>query len=341
MAADSEKAFRPWVAWLIIGVWAATAVAVLIAARIHPATTANISVNTRKISFRTNASHILGQSDEEQLLISGVSSLQIQFTRPQTIQTGSTSFQTSSLEVEGDSFSSCSLYLVRTSGFEVRGPAVITLEVFHVSKAKSFSMKAHGSLNDNLSSLPSEHGLQPGFECKGMRIHGGPTVDLEAGFSREGGDTIFVATSPDARLDFTLAGHSDVSDTQIPVLGEVRFSEVDPRTSEEKSVLLQPPPEIDFEKVNKKVTLNSADLLLVVPKSAFYLRQFTLKDGIQLSLHGRVREIRVGAGTHDLANIMPSAFEQLSNSMRIYSAIPAIAGLVLGILEKMGALAKK
>ena len=299
------------------------------------------SVNTRKISFRTNASHILGQSDEEQLLISGVSSLQIQYNKPQTIRAGGASFQRSSVEAEGDSFTSCSLYLVRTSGFEVRGPAVITLEVFDVSKPRSFSLKAHGVLNDNLSSLPGEHGLRPGFECRGVRMDGGSAVDLEGSFSPEGGDTIFVATSPDARLDFSLAGHSDVSDTQIPILGEVRFSEIDPRTSEEKSVLLQPPPEINFEKVNKKVTPNSADLLLVVPKSAFYLRQFTVRSGIQLSLHGSVREIRVGAGARDLASVMPSAFEYLSNSMRIYSAIPAIAGFVLGILEKLGTLGKK
>src|SRR5712692_10285336 len=260
MAADSEKTFRPWVAWLITGVWATTALAVLIAARIHPATTANLSVNTRKISFRTNASHILGQSDEEQLLISGMSSLQIQFNKPQTIRAGGASFQRSSVEAEGDSFTSCSLYLVRTSGFEVRGPAVITLEVFDVSKERSFSLKAHGVLNDNLSSLPGEHGLQPGFECRGVRIDGGSAVDLEGSFSPEGGDTIFVATSPDARLDFSLAGHSDVSDTQIPILGEVRFSEIDPRTSEEKSVLLKPA-EISFEKVNKRMTVDASDLL--------------------------------------------------------------------------------
>jgi hypothetical protein len=336
-----KKTLRPWIAWLIVGVWAGTALAVLIATRIHPATTVNLSLHTRKISFRTNASQILGQSDEEQLLVSGVSSLQIQFTRPQSIQAGSKPLEATSLDAQGDSLTSCSFYLVRSRGFEVGAPAVITLEVLDASRATSFSLKSHGALNDSLSSLPSEKGLQPGFECSGLHIQGGPPVDVESHFSPGGGDTIFLATSADTRLDFSVSGHSGISDTQIPVSGEIRFSEIEPGESEEKSVLLPPAPEITFEDVNKKVTPDPADLLVVVPKGGFYLRQFTVKDGIQLSLHGRVSQLLAGAGANDLATLMPSAFDRLSNSARIYAAIPAIVGLILGILEKIGVLGKK
>ena len=338
MAGDSEKTLRPWIVWLIAGVWAGTALAVLIAARIHPATTVNLSLHTRKISFRTNASQILGQSDEEQLLVTGVSSLQIQFTRPQMIRTGARSSEATSLDAQGDSLTTCSFYLVRSPGFEVRNPAVITLEALGASQA---SMKSHGVLNDSLSSLPSRKGLQPGFECSGLHVQGGPPVDVESHFTPDGGDSIFLATSTDTRLDFSVSGHSGISDTQIPILSEVRFSEIEPGESEEKSVLLPPAPEITFEDVNKKVTPDPADLLIVTPKGGFYLRQFTVKDGIQLSLHGRVSQVLAGAGASDLATLMPSAFDHLSNSAKIYSAIPAIAGLILGILEKMGVLGKK
>jgi hypothetical protein len=340
MTDDPEKAFRPWVAWLIGAIWAGTALAVLILARIHPATTANVSLVTRNISFRTNAGHILGRSNEEQLLVSGVSSLQIEFNSAQSIRTGGTPKHLTSMKAEGDSFASCSFYQVRSSGFEVRGPAVITLEVFDVSNARTFSLKAHGELNDNLSSRPGELGVRPGFECRGVRINGGPTGNVEGSFSPGGGDSIFVATSPDSRLDFSLARNADVGDTQIPILTELRFSEIDPRTSEEKSVLLKPA-EISFEKVNKKTTVDASDLLVVVPADEFYMRNFTIKDGIQLSLHGRVREIRAGAGAKDMATLMPSAFDQLDNAKRIYGVIPLLVGLVLGILEKMGVLGKK
>src|SRR5260370_35548111 len=112
MTDDPEKTFRPWVVWLISGIWAGTALAVLIAARIHPVSTANVSVGTKNISFPTNAGHILGRSNEEQLLVSGVSSLQIQFNGAQIIRTGGAAMRVNSLQAEGDSLASCSFYQV-------------------------------------------------------------------------------------------------------------------------------------------------------------------------------------------------------------------------------------
>jgi hypothetical protein len=340
MKPKKEKTFRPWVAWLIGCVWAGTALAVLIAIKVHPTTIANIEVHTRKVALRTNASHILGPGNEEQLLVSGLNSLQIHFNSEQNIEIGGKARQVSSLDAEGDSRSSCSFYRVRSAGFEVRGPAVITFEVLDLANEKEFSMKAHGALNDNLSSLPSGHGLPSAFECRGLRVQG-ELADVEGSFSAEGGDTFFVATAPDARLDFTTEGHADVGDTQIPILGEVRFSEIDPGTSEEKSVLLKPPPAITFEKTEKKVSVDSGDLLVVVPEKGFYLREFTVKNGIQMSLHGRVRDIRGGAGARDLNTLMPSAFDQADHATRIFGAIAALAAFVFGILEKMGLLGSK
>jgi hypothetical protein len=341
MATESEKTFRPWVAWLIGGVWVATALSVWIVTRIHPATTANLAVSTRKISFLTDASHILGPSDEEQLIVSGLSSLQIQFRSLQNVVVGGSPKHLGSLQAEGDSQATCTFYQVRSSGFEVRGAAVITFEVVDVSKAKSFSLKSHGSMSDNLSTRLGESGLRPGFECRGLRVKDGQKEELDGSFSRLGGDSIYLATSPDARLDFSLAGQTDVTDTQIPVLSELRFSEIEPRTSEEKSVLLKPAPEVFFEKVNQKVTLDPADLLVVVPQNNFYMRQFTVADGVHVSLHGVVRDIRSGAGTKELTTLMPSAFDHMDSATRIYAAIPVLVTLILGILERMGLLGKK
>ncbi len=321
MTTEPEKTSRPWVAWLIGGIWIATALGVWIATRVHPATTANLSVNTRKISFLTNASHILGASNEEQLLVSGVESLQIQFSSPQNATVGGLPTRLSSFQAEGDSQATCTFYQVRSGGFEVHGSALLTFEVVDVSKAKSFR-------------------LQPGFECRGLRVNG-RKADVDGSFSQAGGDSIYLATSPDVRLDFSLAEQSEVTDTQIPVLNELRFSEIEPRTSEEKSVLLKPAPEVFFEKVKQKVTLDPADLLVVVPKSNFYLRQFTVADGVHVSLRGVVREIRSGAGAKGLTTLMPSAFDHMDSAARIYGAIPALVALVLGILERMGLLGKK
>jgi hypothetical protein len=340
---EAEKPSQRWIPWLIAGIWLLTAVSVLLASRTHPATTANLTVNTRAVSFRTTAGHILGQSDEEQLLISGVTTVRIQFATPRTLQVGGSPRRLTSLKAAGDSFATCSLYQVRSSGFEVLSPSLITLEVLDATNAnnRSFSMKSHGALNDNLTSLPGSRGLVPGLECRGVRVNEGPPQSLDGTLSPDGGDSIFISTSSNTRLDFTLAGNSEVSDTQIPVLGELRFSEIDPRTSEEKSVLLTPGPEIVFEKMDKKVTVNPGDLLVVDPKDHFYLRQFTIKNGIQVSLHGVVRNVRAGAGANDLATLLPSTFDRLDNLKRIYGAIPALVALLLGFLDKMGALTKK
>jgi hypothetical protein len=341
MAIDTDKPMRPWVAWLVVGIWAGTVAGVLLASSVYPATTANLVVNTRRVAFETDAKQILSQSDEEQLLVTGLRSLHIEFAGANRIHVNGASVDTTSLSAEGDAAASCSLYLVRSHGFEVREPTMITLEALGTAKTNFFSLKSHGAVYDSLASLPDTRGLQSGIVCTGLRIGGGPSANVEARFTPAGGDSIFLATTADTRFDITTGGHSEIGDTQIPMLSEVRFSEVDPQTLQEKSVLLQPPPEITFEDVDKKVTSNSADLLVVSPKQDFYLRRFTVDNGIHLSMHGAVRQIRVGAGDGDLRTLMPSAFTRLSNSARLFSAIPAIAGLLLSILDKAGVLGKK
>lgn len=314
---------------------------VLIASRTHPSTTANIALNTEKISFRTNASHILGPSDEEQLLVSGIDSLRIQLSIKQIITIGGAAMQAASLEIEGGPSASCSFYQVRSSILELSGPSLLTLGASSASGERSFNLKAHGSLSGNLTSRPGDADAKPGFTCTRVSVNGAPAVDVEGNLSPHGGDSIFFSTASDARLDFIFAAHSEIGDTQIPILGELRFSEIDPRTAEEKSVLRKPPPEVVFEKLEKKVTLDDADLLVVVPKSDFYLRQFMVKDGIHLSLHGVVADVRAGAGVSDLETLMPSSFDHLDNLKRIYGVIPALVVLILGVLEKMGGLPKK
>jgi hypothetical protein len=309
MAAEPEKTFRPWVAWLVGGVWLATALGVWIATRVHPATMADITANTRKLSFLTNASRILGPSNEEQLTVAGVGSLQIQFNVAQTVTFGSSAKRVVSLRAEGGPRATCSFYQVRSSGFEVRESALITIEVSNVSNPGSFSLKSHGVMTDNLSSRAAESKAQPGFECRGLRVDDGPAGDIGSSFSPTGADSIYIATAPDARLDFSLAGPADISDTQIPVLSELRFSEVEPGTSEEKSVLLKPAPEVEFERVKQKVGLNAADLLVVVPKEHFYLRHFKVADGVSVSLRGVVRDLRSGPGAKALTTLMPSSFD--------------------------------
>lgn len=318
---------------------------ILISTRIHPSTTANASLSVKGISFRTNAKRILGPSDEEQLLVSGVSSLQIQFSSARTIRTSGPTVKATSLEVRGEPSASCSFYQIRSGGLELGGPSIVTLGAPSTAGGKSFHLRVHGLLSGNLTSQPREHGLNPGLTCTRVRVNGAPAGNVEVGFSPEGGDSIFFTTFSDARLDFDLTAQSQIGDTQIQIFQEVRFSEIDPHTSEEKTVLLKPPSgyknEVSFEKLSKSIALDDADLLVILPENEFYLRQFTVRDGIQLSLHGVVHDVRTGAGVSDLQSRMPSLADQLDSKKRIYGLIPALATLILGILEKMGVLPRE
>lgn len=340
MSTGPDKPFRSWIGWTIGGVWILTALAVFIATRMHPATATNALLSVKEFSFRTSATSILGPSNEEQLLVSGVGSLRIEFNSPQMISISGQSMHATTLTMDGESSASCSFYLVRSGGLALGAPSTITLGATSVEGGRSFSMKVHGPLSGNLTSRPSEGDLKPGFECKRVRVNGAPAGDVEGTFSPQGGDSISFATS-DARLDFVLTAQSEIGDTQIPVLDELHFFAVDPRTGEPKTVLQKGQNEVTFEKLAKKVTINEGDLLVVAPKDNFYLRQFAVKDGIQLSLHGVARDVRSGAGAGDMQTLMPSSFDHLDNAKRIYGVIPALAALILGILEKLGALGKK
>src|SRR5438552_2204662 len=141
---NSKKWLRRWAAWMVCSVWAGTLLMVLIAWRTHPSTTANILLNTGKISFRTNANRILGPGDEEQVLISGINSLRIQFNSPQTVTIGKASSSVDSLEIVGESSAYCSFYQVRSGVLELIGPSILTLGTSNTMAGQPFSLTAHG-----------------------------------------------------------------------------------------------------------------------------------------------------------------------------------------------------
>ncbi len=340
MSPEPAKPFRSWVGWIIAGVWILTALAVFIATRMHPATDADIRLSVSEFPFLTDSRDLLRPSNEEQLLVSGLGSMRIQFKDTATVSAGGKPLQAELLQIQGEPSASCSLYLVRSSGFELDGKSNVTLAWIRGEAGQSFAMKVHGPLSGSLTSSPGQGDQKPGFECRRVRVNGSEAGNLEGSFSPQGGDSIFLTTS-DSRLDFVLPPQSEIGNTQIPILEELRLYTVDPRTHEPKTVLLKNKNEVVFEKLKLTRTINDADLLTVSPEKNFYLRQFTVKDGVHLSLHGVIRDIRAGAGPGDMESLMPSAFDHLDNAKRIYGVIPALVAMILGVLEKLGWLGKK
>jgi hypothetical protein len=331
---------RGWLVWLIGGIWLLTALAVFIATRIHPATPVNIALSVSKFSFSTDAQGILNPSDERQLSFSGTGSLQLRISGVHKVTFNGAPLLASSLEIQGEPYASCAFYHVRSSGIELAGPSEITLEAPRAGKS-AFSLQAHGSLSGSLSSRPAEYGMNPGFTCARVRVNGGEHGNVEGSFSLQGGDSVSLAADSNVRLDFVLTALSEIGDTGIPIQKALRFWEIEPGSSEEKTVLLKGKNEVVFESLDKKVTLDDADLLEVVPRNDFYLRRFTVKDGIQLNLHGVASDVRMGPGPGAMENRMPSLFDHLDSQKRIYGVIPALVALIVGIMERMGVFQKK
>jgi len=326
--------------WGIAAVWVSTAVAVLIATHIHPPTTLAASLDVRRISFKTDANRILGPNNDSQLLVSKIRSVQIHFNSPQLVSADGTTHKTDIVEISGEPFAACSFYRVRSDGVNLERDSLLTLSVDQdpnptSSTFRPFSLNVHGLLSGNLTSQAATQALVPGFSCQHVRVDGASVQSVESRLSPGGGDAIFFATYTDARLDFALDQGNSIGDTQIPIRDAIRFWEVEPGSENVKTVLLGNENKVSFEDVGQSFMLDDADLLLVEPHRDLYLRRFVLKDGIQLSLHGAVREVKSGAGPKDLRTHLPTLFDRIDNTKRVWGVIPALVAFVLGLFEKL------
>jgi hypothetical protein len=341
---------RRTVGLAVVACFLLPAIAVLFAARMHPTTTANITLSTQKLAFVTDTRRILSPDDNEQLIVTGIDLLELPSAQGTPIVVDGKRITISTLKISGEPGTSCRFYRVRSSAFELSGPAMITLEASARSSkaghAAWFSLKSHGAMKATITSRQQAGSSRPEFACDRVHVNGGPLVDtIEATLTVGGGDLMLLNTSSDCRLDFQVAPNSEIGDSQIPIRSELRFSEIDPDTADEKAVLLRPPSgstnEVLFDDVDRKVALDDADLLVVSPDKHFYLRHFRIKDGIQVSMHGVVRDVQVGAGPDAMESHMPSLFDHMDTEKRLWLAVPAIAGTFLGFLEKMGLLRSK
>jgi hypothetical protein len=129
-------------------------------------------------------------------------------------------------------------------------------------------------------------------------------------------------------------------------VGNIRLAHIDPsHPGQEKTVLLAPMSgqsnEILFERLSRTVRVDESDLLLIRPGPYFYIRRFSVDNGIRLSLHGSVHDVSMGAGPDDMRTVMPTLFDQLDNKSRVFAVVPAIVVVLLGILEKLGILRRE
>ncbi len=318
-----------------------TALLIFILSQIHQHTLVSVSLVVRQFSFKTNAKEILSRTNEQQLVISGLSSLEIHSRQPLNVTANNRSLtKVDYLKLLGRSLASCSFDNVSSTGLTITSrPSLITL--FWVEQNNSFGVSFHGSVAGTLTSQPGA-----GFGCRNVDMEGNPIESLDVELSHPGGDSMDFTTTTDARLDFRNIEASP-GDSQIPISETLRLSYIEPASgsTEEKTVLLTPPSgetnRIHFANTGKEIILENGDLLVIVPDNNFYLRQFRVDGGIVLSLDGVVKEIRVGAGTNNLRSEMPSVLDDLDAKSRILGVVPSIVALLFAILEKIKVLPAK
>jgi hypothetical protein len=154
-------------------------------------------------------------------------------------------------------------------------------------------------------------------------------------------------THGDAQLSYRVRSNEIPGESQVHVSGPLSIAHTDPADpGQEKGVILNPissdsKNQIVFDDISRTVLLNPNDLVLIQPGADLYIRRFIVDHGIQLDIHGTVRDIRVGAGSKNLRSCMPSIFDTLDNKKRIYGAIPGIVAFILGLFEAVGLLPRK
>jgi hypothetical protein len=231
----------------------------------------------------------------------------------------------------------------------LRGTSTLTLLVPSASDGASFKIHSHGAVTLSITAQPPSPQVPSSFSCTKVDVvERQKAVAIDGTFNRQGGDSITLTTAQDVQLDFRGSKATAFGDTAIPIVGTVRLWEVGPAgDTRGKPVLLAPPSkdfknEVVFEAVGQKIGLNTNDLLEFIPHhNDFYLRKFGVGDGIHVELHGTLEGLKLGAGLKDLHSVMPSTFDQIDARRRFLVSIPAIAAVLLGILDKMGLLKKK
>jgi len=337
--ARKSKTMRRWVKWTVTAALTGTVVLAIVLTLIHPETSVNVSLNVREISFGTSATRIFSPASEEQFIISRVAAVRIQGSGIK-VKAGSDQFVENSVEIEGDTAGSCNFYNVRTSIINLNSDSILNLFWLEQSGGSSFGLRSNKALTGNLTAQPSAKS-KSGFSCVRVRLNGRPTGTVEGEFFSE--DSVYFSTANNAQIDYRGISGLNIGDSQIPIVGDLRFSHITPGDSQEEKTVLRPPAsgqsnEISFEEVDSTVKLSDSDLLMIRPAQGFYLRQFKIDNGIQLSLHGLAKDVLIGAGANDMKSKMPSLFDELDKKARVFVVIPAVVAFLLGILEKLGVL---
>jgi hypothetical protein len=340
-----------WIKGVLVGLMVTVSLIALfyLVFPVDRSTLVDVSLSVREFSFRTDSRKLLSAANFEQFIVSRIASVDVRGRMIKLNTANQHQINTDHFVLNGDPLATCTFYNVRTDGVELSGASSLVLLWPDHAGDTAFAIKSHGPpLTGTLTAQPSARS-KSGFACTQVRLNGELVTNIDGKFTNQ--DAIYFTTENDTQLDFRGSGSPTIGDTQISVLDDVRFSraeysQLEPlRPPEPKSVLMPTRPgqsyEIIFEETNKKLVLRDGDLLLIRPEKGFYIRKFSINHGIQLSLHGKVKDLKTGSGSNDQNSQMPSRFEQLNSARPVLSQVWDVLSVFAGIgvfLEIVGKL---
>lgn len=333
---------RPWVRLTIAVVWAATALVVAILDHTHIPASATVTLDVREVSFKTDSPTMFDAIDQDRFTVSGPADITLSAIPDEHPRTDPNTSIT--LHVPSTA-SSCTFYNVRTGPLSLSQQTGIVMLWPKKADPHSYSIRLQGQVAGNVyesgtESAPSSY-LCSSVESAGSSLLGTLQGHLSSAFA-----TSF-ETHGDAQLTYRVRSDEIPEESQVRISGLLIVAHVDPtEPGQAKAALLEPATsgmknQIVFDNVHRTVQLNSNDLVLINPGDDLYIRKFTVDHGIHIEVHGTVRDIRVGAGSQNMKNCMPSIFDTLDNEKRTYGAIPGIVAFVLGLLEAVGLLPRR
>jgi hypothetical protein len=252
---------------------------VLIAYKVHPGCEARATLNVSEISFLTDASRLFDPTQDREIVISGIASVEINGADIALVRSNEKPKAIRSVSLRGDRSSTCVFYNVRAGGLFLSGPSRVMFIWNRTSPMLPLGVESSRVASMTLTSQP----IKSGLTC--TEVHLGESEEIgtvNAIFSDGGGDSISLLTSEDARVDFGLSYDSHIRATQIPILSTFRFTHVDPRGNNEESVLLggsnpSAVNQIVFPSTSQTVKLD-ADLLVLRPRAGFYVKSISVED---------------------------------------------------------------
>jgi hypothetical protein len=317
-------------------VWVLTCIAVIAAKLIHPDSDVTLSLTVSQFAFNTDNTSLLSPSDSKEVLVSNLNRIDIHGPHLQLHNT----ISGDNLGLTGTPFSHCAFYNVRVSKIGIVPPTSTQFQWIPGHRANSVAIMNHSAQTLMMTSQPGPSG----FTCSEVQTHDDPaSQQVELTFDSAGGTNVTIATNGDSRIDL-IGPCQPLKQDQITLLGDVRVEQVDPVSGTATTVLLDPPQgatnQATFPSVAKTTPIPAHQLLSFKAGRALYLTHVEFKDGIDLTIQGKVSELRVGPGAADESNILPSLLDHYISWKGSLALIPGIAAFIIGLLEKFGVLTK-